>query len=509
MTATSTATPDWPQRLIDFSALSAALKRQRPGNPAALARRYIRGYRLTPTSALIGQAVANAIRRRDGRLILCAPPRESKTLTAAIATVVWALQRDRNCRIILTSYADKLPHETSHDARALVAEHHAELGFSLSQDRAAVGRWRVADHAGGLLAAGLMSGLYGFGADCLLLDDITKNRQEASSEPVRRRTLDEFRSTVLSRIHASGSCIVFGTRWSETDLIGTLLAEEPDVWTYLNVPAQAESGIPDALGRPFGQYMTSAMGRTPAQFDDLRRSLGSRNWHALYQGMPSSPEGGLCKREWIEATRLPCAPSETTAIVVGVDPAEGGGRGGDDTGIVAASMTADGTVAIIADKSAQLTSAAWARTAIELAIDCKAQEIAIEAFAARQTYVQIVQDAMSRYNLPHAIRVTGWPALGSGRGRGSDVDRAAALLVGFETGTVKVAGYLPDFEDAACAWGGRRPLPGLVQRGNRGARHADPQQEPALDARRRRHVDRAGQAGCRVDAGHEGDPLIR
>ncbi|MGO9153858.1 terminase large subunit domain-containing protein [Mycobacterium sp.] len=454
MTATQTPAPNWSQRLIDLSALSVALKRQRPQTPAGLARRIIRDYRITPTSALIGYEVAKAIRTPNGRLILCAPPRESKTLTAAIAGTVWALQRDPDCRVILTSYADKLPHESSHDARKLVSEHHATLGFSLSQDRAAVGRWRVADHAGGLLAAGLMSGLYGFGADCLILDDITKNAAEASSEPVRKRTLDEFRSTVLSRVHAGGACIVLGTRWSPFDLIGTLLAEESDRWRYVNVPALAEpqNGIPDALGRPQGQAMTSALGQTSTGFAEIRRSLGSRRFYALYQGMPSTPEGGLCKLVWIEATRLPCAPSNPRMTVVGVDPAEGGGRGGDDTGIVACSMTTDGTVAIIADKSGQFTSAQWARVAIELAIDCQASEIAIEAFAARQTYVQIVKDAMSRYQLPHAIRVSGWPPVGSGRGKGSDVDRAAALLVGLETGTVKVAGFLPDFEDAATSW---------------------------------------------------------
>ena len=443
--------PSWLcNALIDTAALAAARRRQRPANPAALARRIIRGYRLTPTTALIGFAVAEAIRTPDARLIICAPPRESKSTTVAIAGMLWALSRDPDSKVILASYADQLATDHSHVARALVNEHADVLGFAVDQSKSAVDRWRVEGHAGAVLATGVMSGISGFGCDALILDDVVKNMQEADSPAHRRRVLHEFRSTLLSRVHPGGSVIICGTRWEPTDLIGTLLAEEGDRWECLNVPAISQSGIEDVLERPFGQPMTSAMGRTAAGFDDLRRALGSRSWFALYQGTPSSPEGGLVKREWLDQWRMPAAPSAPVLTVVGVDPADAGDR--DAAGVIAASLTRDGVVAIIADLSAPMTSDAWARAAIELAIDVGASEIAIEAFAARATYVRVVREALSRYRIGRPIKVTGWPPLGSGRGGGDSMARAAGLLQGLETGTCRIVSYLPDLEAAAVGW---------------------------------------------------------
>jgi phage terminase large subunit-like protein len=109
--------------------------------------------------------------------------------------------------------------------------------------------------------------------------------------------------------------------------------------------------------------------------------LGEREWAAQYLGSPSTPGGGLIKAAWLEDWRLPAAPSGAMKIVVGVDPADSGE--GDETGIIAASLAADGSIALIADKSGHYTSDQWARRAVELAIDVGASEVSIEAFAAR------------------------------------------------------------------------------------------------------------------------------
>lgn len=162
------------------------------------------------------------------------------------------------------------------------------------------------------------------------------------------------------------------TRWHERDLAGELLDAEPDVWTHTNVPAVAETGVPDVLGREPGVAMTSALGFTADHFAAARRTSGERAWYALYEGVPSAPEGGLVKREWLDVWRLPAAPSGAVKTVIGVDPSDSGS--GDSCGIVAASLTADGVVAVIADVSAQMTSDQWARAAVDLAVDVGASE---------------------------------------------------------------------------------------------------------------------------------------
>ena len=74
-------------------------------------------------------------------------------------------------------------------------------------------------------------------------------------------------------------------------------------------------------GRP-ASAVVSALGRTPEQFADIKASVGDRAWYSMFQGVPSSPTGGLVKRDWLDQWRLPCAPSHSVFTVVGVDPSD-------------------------------------------------------------------------------------------------------------------------------------------------------------------------------------------
>lgn len=196
--------------------------------------------------------------------------------------------------------------------------------------------------------------------------------------------------------------------------------------------------------------MVSALGRTAQGFDEIKRAVGQRAWYALYEGVPSSPEGGLIKREWLDEWRLPAAPQRPVKTVVGVDPSDSGS--GDSCGLVAASVTSDGVVAVIADQSAPMTSDAWARAAVQLADGVGASEIAVEAFAARETYARVVNEALKRAKLDRPIKVSGWPPKGSQRGRGDSMARSSALLQALEVGTCRIAGHLPALEEAAVTW---------------------------------------------------------
>ena len=179
--------------------------------PAALAQRIIPGYRITPTVALISDAPAEAVNEPDRRVIITTPPRTGKSVQVSQTGPLYALMRNPDSKVILASYADTLAQEHSHAARGLVGEHADLLGFGLRADKTAVGRWRVDGHDGGLLAAGILSGITGFGADLLLIDDPIKNAQEADSPAHRRRVLYEFRSTLMTRLHPGASVVVIGT----------------------------------------------------------------------------------------------------------------------------------------------------------------------------------------------------------------------------------------------------------------------------------------------------------
>ena len=438
--------------LAEAEHLAQVRARRAPATPADLGRRAVRSYRVTPAVALVSAEIDRAIKTPDDRVIICMPPRESKSTTAAVLGCVEALRRNPNSRHILASYADTLAQAHSAAARAIIAEHGDLLGLRLSAEKSSVGRWELDAHAGGLLAAGILSGITGFGATGLLVvDDAHKNMQEADSPALRHKVVHEFRATLMTRVHPGASVVVIGTRWHPEDLIGTLLAEEPDRWRYVNIPAIGEPGaVPDSLGRAAGETMVSAVGRTAQDFANQRRAVGERTWWAEFQGVPASPEGNVIRREWLDLWRLPALPAGLVRTVIGVDPSDSGE--GDAAGIVAASLTTSSTVVVHRDVSEPMTPERWATVAVELAIDTGASEIAIETFTAREGYLSVLNTALRRYRLPHQVRVSSWPPKGSDRGRGDAMARSAKLIQGLETGTVRLAGHLPSLEAQAVLW---------------------------------------------------------
>lgn len=432
----------------------AAMRRQRrPASPAELARLLDPKFVVTPTIRLLSDIAVRSVMQPDQRDVVSTPPRTGKSRLLAIWTVVWALMRDPDSENVLVSYSDELARAHSREARALINEHHGFLGYRLSPDKTAVGRWRVEGRDGGLLATGINSGVTGFGVSgVMVIDDPVKDAAEADSKAHRKRVLNEYRSTLATRVHPGASVMVVMTRWHEADLAGALLEQEPEVWRRTNVPAVSESGVPDALRRGPGVAMVSALGYTPEHYAAMRRTSGERTWYALYMGVPSTPEGSLVKSAWLEDWRLSSAPLRPMLTVVAVDPSDSGS--GDSCGLVATSLSSQG-VALIADRSRPMTSDEWARESVQLAIDVGASEIVVEGFAARETYTRVVREAINRAmedgRLSRLIKVSAWPPKGRPR-VGDAVARSAALLQALETGTARLAGHFPDLEAKAVVW---------------------------------------------------------
>jgi hypothetical protein len=357
---------------------------------------------------------------------------------------------DLDSSVIVKSYGDQLALEHSGQARRLVTEHSHLLGFGVDQSKSAVDRWRVARHRGGVLAGGIASPTTGFGASSLLVvDDPIKGQAEADSPVYRRRLLSAFRADLLSRLHPGASCVVVATRWHPEDLPGALLAADGSRWTHVNIPAVATAGVPDALNREPDTAVVSALGYTAQDFADTRRAVGSRAWAALYLGTPAAPEGSLILAEWLDGHRLPAAPARAARIVVAVDPADSGE--GDETGIVAGSLAPDGTVALIADVSAHLTSDAWANRSVELAVTLGASSIVVEGFSAATTYTRLIAEALRAQRPPHHVAVSSWPPKGRSR-VGDALARSQGMIARLENGRCVIAGHLPDLEAAMVGW---------------------------------------------------------
>jgi predicted phage terminase large subunit-like protein len=218
-------------------------------------------------------------------------------------TPAWFLGRYPNRRVILASYEADYAASWGRKARDLLEEHGSSMfGVHVRQDSHAANRWDLADHAGGMTTAGVGGAITGRGADLLIIDDPVKSVEEAESETYRSRTWDWWRGVALTRLEPGGAVILVMTRWHEDDLAGRILQEDSANWRALSLPALADEGAADPLGREPGEslwperYDAAALARR-------RQEMGSRLFEAEYQQQPAPPTGSIFKREWFRYWR--------------------------------------------------------------------------------------------------------------------------------------------------------------------------------------------------------------
>ena len=271
-------------------------------SPAGLAVATSSGrWRLTRHLDRIDQLIVEAVAgRAPDRLIVSVPPRHGKSELISRHTPPWYLGNFPDRRVMLASYEARFAETWGRKGRDLLEEHGRDLyGVTVRPDARAAAAWEVDGQPGGMVTGGVGGPFTGKGADLMIIDDPVKNAEEADSETIRDKHWDWWQSTASTRLHPGAVVLVVMTRWHEDDLAGRLLAgmddESPSEWHEIRFPAIAEPG--DHLGREEGQALW------PERFDEewmarKRREVGSRWFHALYQGRPSAEEGDIFKRQW-------------------------------------------------------------------------------------------------------------------------------------------------------------------------------------------------------------------
>lgn len=231
------------------------------------------------------------------RLMIFLPPRFSKSFTVTETFPSWFVGRDPSRRVIAIAYGDSLSKRYGKQNRSKIEEYGGAIfGVKLQKGSETASNWKIENHQGQMLSAGIGGPITGEGADLLIIDDPIKNRQEANSPTYREMVWNEWKSTFLTRLSPKGSVILILTRWHEDDLAGRLLSEEPGKWTVLALPCLAEDD--DPLGRAPGAPLWPEYGFDEEWALSKKKEVGSYAWAALYQQRPAPLEGGIIKRWW-------------------------------------------------------------------------------------------------------------------------------------------------------------------------------------------------------------------
>jgi predicted phage terminase large subunit-like protein len=264
-------------------------------SPGELARYLDHRLVATPALDLLDYYLGVVARGELTRLIWTMPPQEGKSQRVSRAFPLWLLLRNPQLRIAIASYEAGIARRWGRAVRNDITNR-PELGLAIRADTAAAHEWQLDGSDGGVYTVGIGGALTGRPIDgALIIDDPLKGRAEADSEVYRKACIEWWQETGSTRLAPGTPVIVVQTRWHEEDLAGWLTAND-EGWTAVNIPAQAEAD--DPLDRSPGQYLTSARGRSDADWEQTKRTVGPRGWAALYQGRPSPAEGGILQRAW-------------------------------------------------------------------------------------------------------------------------------------------------------------------------------------------------------------------
>lgn len=245
-------------------------------------------------------ALQNVLRRTNQRVIVTMPPRHGKSLLSSQLFSSWYLGHYPERDVILASYGQDLSTDFGRWVRNAMHSPFFRFVFpevAIADDSDSKSRFHTS-RGGGFVATSRGGSLTGKGGHLILIDDIFKNRQDASSQTTRQMVTDWYKSTLRTRLASGGSIVVVNTRWHEEDLIGFLTAntdENSIPWQHVNIPAISTEG--KALWPEKFPIET---------LNQIKKDIGTFEFEALYQQNPTPLEGGIIKRNWIKYyTALP------------------------------------------------------------------------------------------------------------------------------------------------------------------------------------------------------------
>jgi hypothetical protein len=244
-------------------------------------------YRCYGYQRFIGRAIASALVRGRGRLIIEAPPRHGKSTDVSHWLPTWFLDNLPHRRVILASYGAELATHWGRTVRNEFATN-PNLLTRLREDSKAAGRWNTPD-GGGMLACGVGGAVTGFGGDLIIIDDALKNWEEAHSVTVRDRTNDWICSTLYSRCEPGATIVLAMQRMHDDDPAGWLTQHHADKWEVIRLPALAEAG--DVMGRAVGEPLCPER-YTATDLGLIRAAMLPAAWDAMYQQAPRTVGGG-------------------------------------------------------------------------------------------------------------------------------------------------------------------------------------------------------------------------
>ena len=232
------------------------------------------------------------------RLCINMPPRHGKSEQVTIRFPAFFMEHFTGQNVMVAGYNQSISRRFSRRTRQIV-----ENRIGLDEKNQSVEEWQTTNN-NYYYCASTSNPRTGIGFNLIILDDLVKNREEASSKTHKEKVKDFYREDCYSRLEPDGAIIICNTRWSEDDIIAEALSTEPEEWTVLSLPALCDDPENDLLGRDLDQPLWEARYDTQKLLE-IKKVMGEFGFAALYQQRPVPKEGGLFKADRLVIDKPP------------------------------------------------------------------------------------------------------------------------------------------------------------------------------------------------------------
>ena len=227
------------------------------------------------------------------RLIVCLPPRHTKSEFASTYLPAWMMGLNGQLKIIQCTHTAELAVRFGRKVRNLIDSdefQHIFPDLKLQADNKSAGRWTT-NQEGESFYAGVGGAITGRGADLLIIAD-PHSEQDALSPKSLESAYEWYTSGPRQRLQPGGTIIIVMTRWSTKDLVGKLLKKQSDdhsdQWEIVEFPAI----MPESEEPLWGNFWKKE------ELLGVKASLPIAKWNAQWMQNPTAEEGSIVKREW-------------------------------------------------------------------------------------------------------------------------------------------------------------------------------------------------------------------
>lgn len=259
------------------------------------------------------------------KLMLFAPPQNGKSEISSRRFPAWALGRNPDLKIALTSYGASHAQAFNRDVQRIIDDDTYYRIFpetTLNESNVATDSkkgfkrtaniFEVVDKEGFLKTVGCGGSLTGTTVDLGIIDDPFKDRAEAESYTIRESRWAWYKDVFETRLHNDSLQLLLFTRWHEKDLAGKLIERDGEYsdggeWMVITLRALKEK---EKKGFNYGyiedkRQLDEALWESKHSAAKYKKSRekSPRTFASLYQQRPAPLKGGIVDTSLFSITK--------------------------------------------------------------------------------------------------------------------------------------------------------------------------------------------------------------